>query len=93
MARFSEDFLADVDEYVWHVETAVENDVGRCGPASTIYNSTISAVCKDIMYPFVSGCNSVIFFHLNFVVNSMYHKYYMVHCMYPIPLILNYQYG
>lgn len=50
--RFSEDFLADVDEYVHHVQTAVENDVGRCGPVSTIYNATTSAVCKDIMYPF-----------------------------------------
>ena len=54
MERFSEDFLADVDEYVHHVQTAVENDVGRCGPVSTIYNATTSAVCKDIMYPFVS---------------------------------------
>ncbi|XP_042212646.1 prominin-1-like isoform X6 [Homarus americanus] len=52
VARFSEDFLADVDEYVWHVELAVENDVGRCGPVSTIYNASTSAVCKDIMYPF-----------------------------------------
>ncbi|XP_071534765.1 prominin-1-like isoform X6 [Panulirus ornatus] len=52
VARFSEDFLADVDEYLWHVETAVESDVGRCGPVSTIYNATTSAVCKDIMYPF-----------------------------------------
>ncbi|XP_069173134.1 prominin-1 isoform X8 [Procambarus clarkii] len=52
VARFSEDFLADVDEYVSHVEMAVENDVGRCGPVSTIYNATTSAVCKDIMYPF-----------------------------------------
>ncbi|XP_050705639.1 prominin-1-like isoform X6 [Eriocheir sinensis] len=50
--RFSKDFLADVDEYVLHVQTAVENDVGRCGPVSTIYNATTSAVCKDIMYPF-----------------------------------------
>ncbi|KAG7166931.1 putative Prominin-like 1, partial [Homarus americanus] len=55
VARFSEDFLADVDEYVWHVELAVENDVGRCGPVSTIYNASTSAVCKDIMYPFVSS--------------------------------------
>ncbi|XP_069941647.1 prominin-1 isoform X5 [Cherax quadricarinatus] len=52
VARFSEDFLADVDEYVSHVETAVENDVGRCGPVSTIYNASTSALCKDIMYPF-----------------------------------------
>lgn len=52
--RFSEDFLADVDEYVLHVQAAVEDDVGRCGPVSTIYNATTSAVCKDIMYPFVS---------------------------------------
>lgn len=51
--RFSKDFLADVDEYVLHVETAVEKDVGRCGPVSTVYNATTSSLCKDIMYPFV----------------------------------------
>ncbi|XP_063610186.1 prominin-1-like isoform X6 [Penaeus indicus] len=50
--RFSKDFLADVDEYVLHVETAVEKDVGRCGPVSTVYNATTSSLCKDIMYPF-----------------------------------------
>ncbi|KAK3875885.1 hypothetical protein Pcinc_019276 [Petrolisthes cinctipes] len=50
--RFSEDFLADVDEYVLHVEAAVASDIGRCGPVSTIYNATTSAFCKDIMYPF-----------------------------------------
>ncbi|KAK7084611.1 hypothetical protein SK128_007792, partial [Halocaridina rubra] len=50
--RFSQDFLADVDEYVWHVEAAVAHDVGRCGPMSTMYNATTNAICKDIMYPF-----------------------------------------
>lgn len=50
--RFSQDFLADVDEYVWHVEGAVANEVGRCGPISTVYNATTNALCKDIMYPF-----------------------------------------
>lgn len=65
MERFSKDFLADVDEYVLHVQTAVENDVGRCGPVSTIYNATTSAVCKDIMYPFVSIFSSFSF-NLNF---------------------------
>ncbi|XP_066957020.1 prominin-1-like isoform X7 [Macrobrachium rosenbergii] len=50
--RFSQDFLADVDEYVWHVKSAVTHDVGRCGPMSSAYNTTINALCKDIMYPF-----------------------------------------
>ena len=63
--RFSQDFLADVDEYVRHVEAAVARDVGRCGPISTVYNTTTNALCKDIMYPFVSV--SYVFYSFSFV--------------------------
>ncbi|XP_076064298.1 prominin-1-like isoform X3 [Oratosquilla oratoria] len=50
--RFSKDFLGDIDDYAVHVELMVENEVGRCGPMSTVYNATASSVCKDILYPF-----------------------------------------
>jgi len=50
--RFSSDFLADVDEYVGHLQGAVEQEIGRCGPLSTNYNATTHALCKDILYPF-----------------------------------------
>ncbi|CAL4071051.1 unnamed protein product, partial [Meganyctiphanes norvegica] len=50
--RFSSDFLADVDEYVAHLQVSVEQEIGRCGPLSTNYNATTHALCKDILYPF-----------------------------------------
>uniref|UniRef100_A0A2P2I2A1 Prominin-1-like n=1 Tax=Hirondellea gigas TaxID=1518452 RepID=A0A2P2I2A1_9CRUS len=50
--RFSDDFLADVDDYVAHVEAAVQHGLGRCGPISSAYNATTAAFCKDVLYPF-----------------------------------------
>lgn len=52
--RFSADFLADVDDYVAHVQESVEHNLGRCGPLSSAYNATTAAFCKDVLYPFVS---------------------------------------
>ncbi|XP_047736381.1 prominin-1 isoform X3 [Hyalella azteca] len=50
--RFSEDFLADVDDYVAHVQGSVEHRLGRCGPLSSAYNASTAAFCKDVLYPF-----------------------------------------
>lgn len=50
--RFSDDFLADVDDYVAHVEDSVQRKIGRCGPLSHAYNATTAALCKDVLYPF-----------------------------------------
>ncbi|KAB7497557.1 Prominin-1-A, partial [Armadillidium nasatum] len=50
--RFTDDFLADVDHYVEYIKMNMIECVGRCGPMSAVYNSTASAICRKILYPF-----------------------------------------
>lgn len=47
-------FISDITEYLQLVVNQTENDVGKCGPISNVYNSLIVATCNRVVDPFVS---------------------------------------
>lgn len=50
--EFIDELNALVDQYASHVKNQVENVIGQCEPVSRSLNSTVSALCDDIVLPF-----------------------------------------
>lgn len=52
LVKFKEHFMIYLDMVV----TATQQDIGRCGPISNVYNATIVGACNSVVEPFVSIC-------------------------------------
>lgn len=63
-------FLNQIRLYLDHVISKTQNDVGRCGPMSNVYNSVLVATCNRVVDPFVS-------FQFVIVVNVMIIGYFL----------------
>ncbi|CAG2100544.1 unnamed protein product [Medioppia subpectinata] len=50
---FVEDMSALVDQYAQHVIEEIQTGIGRCEPVSRAYNSSVLALCKETVLPFV----------------------------------------
>ncbi|KAG1688587.1 Prominin-1-A [Nymphon striatum] len=49
---FVTEFSSTIDSYASHLQDKVGNDIGNCWPVSQAINSSVSATCKSVIYPF-----------------------------------------
>lgn len=47
-------FKSEIDFYLDLVITKTQNELGKCGPLSTVYNSALVATCNRVIDPFVN---------------------------------------
>lgn len=50
--EFISEFTGLMDQYAFYVQQQVENNIGKCGPISQAFNTSIIATCSEILLPF-----------------------------------------
>ncbi|XP_067120917.1 prominin-1-A-like isoform X2 [Centruroides vittatus] len=50
--EFITEFTGLMDQYAFYVQQQVENNIGKCGPISQAFNTSIIATCSEILLPF-----------------------------------------
>lgn len=53
-------FKGQLSNYLDKVSRDTENEVGKCGPISQVYNATLVGACKQVIDPFVSTLKSIL---------------------------------
>lgn len=64
---------SEIDTYANLVVHRTENDLGRCGPMSNVYNSTVVAVCNRVIDPFVGFL--ILFFQINIHYGCIFYDF------------------